>query len=85
MDKKEPFNINLNSVDLFNPLIAGHILNALYSALLLKQQQGIEITPEVHKETLKEITMEYFNLQLSLQAVLKKAPPPGNLKNVKPS
>ncbi len=47
--------------------IAGDLLIAFYSALILKKLSGIEITPEVENETVFEIVSKYlmFSDQIS--------------------
>ncbi len=74
MEKVEQtFNFNYDPFELLEPVIAAQIMNAHYTALLLKQQQGVEITPEIEKETSKEVWLQ-FGETTDLARNLKKAP-----------
>ena len=57
MDKGQ-FNvkgINIEPLKLFRPVISGLLLNAHYSALILKKLSGMEITPEIEAQAWIEI------------------------------
>jgi len=69
MDPKiiNQFNqINVEPLKLFRPVLSGLILNAFYSCLLLKQASGIEITHEIHQETMDEVIRVYRRIDTSL-------------------
>jgi hypothetical protein len=69
-------NITVDQLDLVGPVIAGEILNAYYSALLLKQQKGIEITTEIEQETLAEVVRIWSKIQILLKESAQKKPTP---------
>ena len=45
MDKK----IMIDQMSLLGPLLAAQILNAYYSALLLKKREGFDLTQEIEQ------------------------------------
>ncbi|HHT9119751.1 MAG TPA: hypothetical protein ACFYD3_04295 [Candidatus Hypogeohydataceae bacterium YC41] len=67
---------NIDQVTLLGPLMAGHILNAFYSNLLLKKYSGIDITPQVKEETLEEVLLLWATIQSVLEKMPRKVVPP---------
>jgi len=65
-------NINLDQVALLGPLMAGHVLNAYYTALLLKQNSGIELSTEVKQDTLTEVFTTWTRIQTAIEDAPKK-------------
>jgi len=72
MSNEQNLNITIDQVTLLSPLMAGEILNAYYSALLLKQQQGIELTEEIKTDTLTEVLLLWSNIQILLEDKMPK-------------
>jgi len=46
---------NLDQAALLGPLMAGDLLNAFYSALLLKKLSGVDLTDEVRDDVRQEV------------------------------
>lgn len=63
--------ITIDQIALLGPLMAGEILNAYYSALLLKQQRGEELTLEIEQKTLTDV----FLLWAEILTILEKKLP----------
>jgi hypothetical protein len=72
MSNEQKANITLDQTALLGPVMAAQILNAYYSALLLKQQKGIELTPEIEQETLTEVFLLWANIQTFLEEKIPK-------------
>jgi len=68
MDK----NITIDQIVLLGPLMAAQLLNAYYSALLLKQQKGIDLTQEIEQETLTDVLSQWNRIQIFLDDLPKK-------------
>ncbi len=72
MSNEQNVNITLDQISLLGPVIAAQLLNAYYSALLLKQQQGIELVAEIEQETLIEVYSLWANIQTFLEEKLPR-------------
>lgn len=72
MNNEQNVNITLDQISLLGPVIAAQILNAYYSALLLKQQKGIELVAEIEHETLIEVYSLWANIQTFLEEKLPR-------------
>ena len=64
-------NISISTERFFMPLLAGSILNAYYLALILKKQEGIEITPDIENETMVLVMKQWARVQLDLQSAFQ--------------
>lgn len=64
--------IKIDTGMILSPLIAGHIANSFYSALLLKKLSGVEITPEIEKKTREEVIRLWLDLKAFLENHLPK-------------
>jgi hypothetical protein len=60
-------NILFNQFKMLSPVISAQLLNAYYSALLLKQQQGIELNQEKRSETIAEVLQTWLTIDKELQ------------------
>jgi hypothetical protein len=67
MSNEKNTYITLDQMALLSPVMAAQVLNAYYSALLLKQQKGIELTPEIENETLNEVLLLWAKIQIFLE------------------
>lgn len=72
MSNEQNTYITLDQMALLGPVMAAQILNAYYSALLLKQQKGIGLSPEIEQETLNEVFLLWANIQIFLEEKLPK-------------
>ena len=67
--------ISINLDFLTITLNSGFVLNAFYSALLLKKQSGVEITPAIEQGVLAEVLDHWAEIQSLVEKMpLKKAP-----------
>lgn len=66
--------INLDLVTLTAPINSGLILNAFYTALLLKKLSGVEITDEIREQTLEEVVGEWARVSAQLDKTLPRTP-----------
>jgi hypothetical protein len=64
--------IELDQLALLGPLMAAQLLNAYYSALLLKQQKGVDLTQEIEMETLNDILLKWNKIRMLLEKMPKK-------------
>ena len=62
----------LDQIALFGPLMAGHLLNAFYSALLLKKLSGIEMNDDSREETFREVFLEWGKIQEMIEKIPRK-------------
>jgi len=62
----------LDQIALFGPLMAGHVLNAFYSALVLKKLSGVELNDAVRTETLEEVLSLWNNIQGIIAEIPRK-------------
>lgn len=61
MDKRD-FNVSVESIPVFSPLIAASLMGAYYSSLLLQQQRGVEVTKDLEAEILVSIFRQWVEM-----------------------
>jgi hypothetical protein len=72
----EPTNvINIDPSKLLRPLISATLLNAFFSALILKKLSGVELTAELKEETLTDLIRLFGVIDQAFVEVLQQAPP----------
>jgi hypothetical protein len=59
-------NINIDNMGIFAPVIAASLVNAFYSALLLKKECGKEVTIDLREKTIEEVVTLWLMLQRSV-------------------
>lgn len=62
----------LDLVTILSPIQAGLILNAFYTALLLKKFFGVDITEKIREETLQEVLEEWAEISVELDKTLPR-------------
>jgi len=74
-------NFSVDSVSVFAPVISASLVNAYFTALLLRKQSGEEITSQVEAHVLAMVVRQWIDLQgiisESWTKVLKKNDPKG--------
>lgn len=65
-DQVQNINICIDQSTIFGPLTAALLVNALYSALMIKKQAGADITPQVEFEVLADVIALWSRIQSSL-------------------
>ena len=77
-DASEVFKtLSVEQIIAHGPLLAGHFLNAFYSALLLKKLSGVQIDLKIEQETVYEVFSKWNAIiQLLVKSVdsLSKEP-----------
>ena len=65
-------NINVDSINVFRPVISATLLNAYFSSLILKKLSGLEITPELEDETLTDLFHKFDKIEDVFSEALKR-------------
>jgi len=63
--------LSVQQIISFWPLLTSNFLSAFYSALLLKQNAGVQITPEIQRLTLEEVLSKWDAIN---QVILQQIP-----------
>jgi len=58
---------DIDKIKFFAPVVAGNLMSALYLKLLLKKLSGIEITPDLEDEILREMLMDWDQIRAFLE------------------
>lgn len=68
-------NIIIDQFEFLGPLVSAQITASFYCALLLKQNSGIEITPDIEKKILDEVLQCWSQIHGHLEKNLQKSTP----------
>ena len=60
-------NLNVNSIDLLSPVVAAQLVNAYYTALLLKARSGADITPEIEQEVWRNVIRRWSDVMPAIR------------------